>query len=108
MHQHPDVENPKQAASNEQRYTEHRFDPLLAQNRVEHIGVIDVLEDHRLPVRRDAARETTSDRDPDAALDLFLDPDCGPRDELVRLLIQQQESARIDPEDLTDANKERR
>ena len=108
MHQHPHVENAEHAAGDEQRHAEHRLDPLLAQDRVEHVGVIDVVEDHRLPVRRDAAREATADRDPNTPLDLLLDPDRCPRDELVRLLVQQQDSARVDTEDLAGAKKERR
>jgi hypothetical protein len=70
--------------------------------------VIDVREDHGLPVRCDAARETTTDRDPNPLLDLFLDPDRGPRDELFRLLVQQQDGTRVDTENLAGANKERR
>ena len=70
--------------------------------------MIDVVEDHRLPVRRDAAREAAADRDPHAALDLLLDPDRCPRDELVRLLVEQQDGARVDLEDLAGAEKERR
>ncbi len=108
VHQRPDVEDAEHAAADEQRHTEHRLDPLLAQNRIEDVGVIDVIEDDRLPVRRDPARETKADRDPNAAFNLFLDPDRGPRDELVRLLVQQQERASIDTENLAGAQKQRR
>jgi hypothetical protein len=104
----PHVENAEQAVADEQRHAEHRLDPLLAQNRIGHVGVIDVREDDRLPVRCDAARETTTDPNPNLLLDLFLDPDRGPRDELVRLLVQQQDSTRVDTENLAGANKERR
>ncbi len=70
--------------------------------------MVDVIEDHRMPVRCDAAREATADRDTHAPLHLLLDPDRCPRDELVRLLVKQQDSARVDTEDLAGAEKERR
>jgi hypothetical protein len=70
--------------------------------------MIDVIEDHRLPVRCYAARETTADWDTHALLDLLLDPDRCPRDELVRLLVKQQDSARVDVEDLPGAEKQGR
>ena len=68
-----------------ERHAEQRLDPLLAQDRVEDVGVVDVGEDHRPPLGGDPAREALADRDPDALLDLLLDPDRGARDELVRL-----------------------
>ena len=70
--------------------------------------MIDVVEDHRPPFRCDAACETTADRDAHALLHLLLDPDRCPRDELVCLLVEQQDGARIDVEDLAGAEKERR
>ena len=108
VRQRPDVENAEHAAADEQRNAEHRLDPLLAQDRIEHVRVIDVIEDHRPPVRCDAAREAAADRDANALLDLLLDPDRCPRDELVRLLVEQQDGARVDAEDLAGAEKERR
>ena len=106
MHDRSHVQDTEQATAHEQRHAEHRLDALLAQDRVEHVGVIDVLEDHRTAVRRDAARETAADRDPNALLDLLLDPHRRPRDELVRLLVQQQDRARVDPENLASAKQE--
>ncbi len=80
--------------------------PFSRKIGIEHIRVIEVFEDHRVPVRCDAARETAADRDPNALLDLLLDPDRCPRDELVRLLVKQQDSAGVDAEDLADTEKE--
>ena len=108
VHERSDVENAEQVAAGQQRHAEHRLDALLAQDRVEHVGVVDVLEDHRTPVRCDAARETAADRDADPLFDLFLDPDRRSRVELVRLLVQQQDGARVDLENLAHPNKQRR
>ena len=60
------------------------LDALLAQDRVQHVRVVDVVEHDRPPLRRDPAREPAADGDPDALFDLFLEPDRGARDELVR------------------------
>ena len=104
----PTWRTPSTRPRDEQRDAEHRLDPLLAQDRVEHVRVIDVVEDHRPPFRGDAAGESAADRDADALLHLLLDPDRRPRDELVRLLVEQQDRARVDIEDLAGPEKERR
>jgi hypothetical protein len=70
--------------------------------------VIDVIEDHRLLACCNPACETATDRDPNPLLDLLLDPDSRARDQLIRSLVQQQDRARVDREDLTGANKQRR
>jgi hypothetical protein len=70
--------------------------------------VIDIVEDHRPHLRSDAAGKAAADRDAHASLDLLLDPDGSPSDELIRLLVEQQDSAGIDLEDLARAEKERR
>jgi hypothetical protein len=108
VRQRTDVENAEHASTDEERNAEHRLDALLVQNRIEDVCVIDVVEDHRLPFRCDAAGEAAADRDPHTALHLLLDPDRCPRDELVRLLVEQQDGARIDIEDLAGTEKERR
>ena len=58
-------------------------------------------------LRGDPAGEAAADRDPDALLDLLLDPDRRARDELVRLLVEQQDRARVDLEDLAGADEQR-
>ena len=70
--------------------------------------MIDVVEDHRLPLRCDAAREAAADRDTNPLLDLLLDPDRGPRHQLIRSLVEQQDRARVDGEDLAGAKQQRR
>ena len=52
-----DVDHADRLAGDEQRHAEHRLDSLLAQDRVEHVGVLDVGEDHRLALGRDPAGE---------------------------------------------------
>ncbi len=59
----------------EQRDAEHRLDPFPAQDRVEHVRVVDVVDDHGLLQGGDATGEPASDRDAHADLDLLLDPD---------------------------------
>ena len=70
--------------------------------------MIDVIEDHRLLARCDPTREAAADRDPNPLFDLLLDPDSRPRDQLIRSLVEQQDRARVDREDLTGANEQRR
>jgi hypothetical protein len=65
--------------------------------------MVDVLDDHRMPVGRDLARETLPDRDAHPLLDLFLDPLRGTGDELVGRLVEQEEGARVGLQSLGDA-----
>ena len=106
--QRADVEDADDVACDEQRDAEHRLDPLLAQDRVEHVGVVDVVEDDRPFLGGDAAGEAAADGDPDAGLDLLLDPDGSAGDEFVRLLVEQQHRARVAAEDLPDPRQEHR
>ncbi len=105
--QRADVEDADHVAGDEQRDADHRRDPLLAQNRVEHIRVIDVVEDHRLLARRHAAGKTAADRDADTSCDLLLDPDGCARDKLLRRLVEQQDRARVDGEQVAGAEQQR-
>jgi hypothetical protein len=56
----------------EQRDARERPDALVQEDRVDHVVVIDVIQDDRLPPGGDAARETPADRDPDALADFLL------------------------------------
>ena len=104
----PDVDHAQRVAADKQRHAEHRLDPLLAQDRVEHVGVIDVGEDHRPPLGRDPAGEAAADRDANALLDLLLDPDRGPRNQLVGALVDEEHRARVRVEDVADAREQHR
>ncbi len=72
-----DVQDAEDAAFDQQRDAEQRADALLAQDRVEDVGVVDVVDRDRAALCGDAAGEALADGDHDAALDLFLDPLCG-------------------------------
>src|SRR5207248_5332241 len=66
----------------------------------EDVCVVDFVEDHRPLLGGDPGGEAPADRDPDALLDLLLDPERRARDELVRLFVEQQDRARVYLEDL--------
>ena len=96
--QRPHVEHAEHLSRHEQRDAEHRLDPFPAQDRVEHVRVADVVDDHGLLQGGDATGEPAPDRDAHAGLDLLLDPDGRGRDELVRVLVEQQHRAGVDLE----------
>ena len=98
-----DVENTAHLALHDEGHAEHRLDPFLPQDRVEDVRVVDVVEDHRPLLGGDPAGEAPADRDADALLDLLLDAERRARDELVRLLVEQQDRARVYLEDLAGA-----
>ena len=93
------MEDAERDALHDQRHAEHRLDPLLTQDRVVDPVLVDV--DHERPrLRGDAPGEAGPERDPDALLDLLLDPERRTRDESVRFLVQQEDRARVYLEDL--------
>jgi hypothetical protein len=106
--QRTDVEHPDRLAARHQRHAEERLDPLLAQDRVEDVGMVDVGQEDRLPQRRDPPREALAERDPDALLHLLLDPDRGARDQLVGGPVEQQDRAGVDGEDVVRSLEQRR
>ena len=101
-----DVEDADRLVPDEERDAAQRADALLAQDRVEDVGMGEVIEDDRPLQGGDAAGEAPAERDADAALDLLLDPDRRTRYKLVRLLVQQQDRARVSPQDRADARQE--
>src|SRR5260221_3657069 len=48
-----------------------------------HVGIVDIVEHDRPALSRHAAREPLPDRDPHPLLNLLLDPDRGPHNELL-------------------------
>jgi hypothetical protein len=68
--------------------------------------VIDLVEDHRLPLGRNPTGEAAADGDPNTLLDLFFDPDCRARDELVGPIVAEEDRARICAEDVANARKQ--
>jgi hypothetical protein len=104
--QRPDVDDAEHAAAREQRHAEERLDPLLAQDRVQHVGVVDVLDHDRRPLSGDAAGEAATHRDPHPALDLLLDPLRRARHELASRLVEHQERGRVGLEDVADPEEQ--
>ncbi len=102
-----DVEDAGHLSLHDQRHAEHRLDPLLAQDRVEDVCVVDVVEDDRPLLGGDAAGKAAADGDADTLLDLLLDAERGACDELVRLLVEQKDRARVDLEDQPCALEQR-
>ena len=101
-----DVEHADHLIPDEQWHAEQRLDPLLAQDRIEHVRVIDVVENHRRPASRHPTGEAAADRDPHTLLHLLFDPNRRARDELLRLLVQQEHRARVRVEDRADARQQ--
>ena len=101
-----DVEDADRLVPDEERDAAERADALLAQDRVEDVGMGEVIEDDRPLLGGDPAGEASAERDADAALDLFLDPDRRTRYKLVRVLVPQEDRARVGPQDRADARQE--
>ena len=104
----PDMDHAKRLVGDHQRHSEHRLDPLFAQNRVEHVRVIDVIEDHRPPLGGDPAGEAAADRNTHAALDLLLDPDRSACNQLLGGLVDEEHRARVSVEDVADTREKHR
>ena len=105
--QRSDVQHTDDDVPHDERDAEHRLDPLLAQDGVENVGVVDVGKDHRPPLGGDRPGESAADRDAHALLDLLLEPDRRARDELVPLRVEQEHGARVHSEDVPCAEQER-
>jgi hypothetical protein len=106
MDERADMDYAQGVAFCEQRHAEQRLDSLLPQDRVEHVRVIDVVEDHRLLLGGDATGEAPADRDADALLYLFLDPDGCTCDQLVRIAVEHEDRAGVGRECVADAHQQ--
>ena len=104
--QGPDVDDADDAAADEQRRAQKRLDPLLPQDRVEHVGVIDILDDDRSPFGGDLPCKAEPHGDARPALDGLLEPARSPRHELVGLLVEQKERCSVALQRVADANKQ--
>ena len=60
-------------ALDDHRHSKQRRDSLLAQNRIQDVGMIHVRDEDRHALGRDAPGEALSQRNPHAAFDLLLD-----------------------------------
>ena len=89
------------AALRDKRDAEQGADALLAQDRVEDVGVVDVGDRDRAALGGDAPGEAASERDAHALLDLLLDPLGRAREQ--RVALQQQDCDGVDVEDVRHA-----
>ena len=86
-------------ALHDQRDAEQRADAALAENRVHHVGVVDVADHDRPHVGRDPAGEPAAERDAAALPDLLLEPARGARHDLTGVTVEQQHGDRVHLED---------
>jgi hypothetical protein len=98
-----DVHHADHAPLDEQRHAEQGADALLAQDRVEDVRVVDVLDPDRAALGGDPAGEAPPHGDPHALLDLLLDALGRLGHEVAGDLVEQQEGRRVGPEDRGDA-----
>jgi hypothetical protein len=92
-------------ALHEQRHPEQRAQALLAQDRVDDLGLVDVLDRHRPPRGRDAAGEPAPHRDADPAFDLLLEALGGPCHERPVVVVEQQDGRGVSVEDRDHAHQ---
>jgi len=69
--------------------------------------MVDVVENHRPFLGGYPAREAAAHRNADALFHFLLDPERSARDELVRVLVEQEDRAGVDLEDQTRAVEQR-
>ena len=101
-----DVQDADDAAFDQQGDAEQRADALLAQDRVEDVGVVDVFDRDRAALCGDAAGEALADGDHDAALDLFLDPLGGACVQQLAAVVEQQDRGGVGVQDLADPQQQ--
>ncbi len=101
-----DVQDAEDPGLHHQRDAEQRPNVILAEDRVEHVGVVDVVEDDGPLLRGHPAREALADGDAGARVQAGLEPIRGARDELVPLVVEQKHRARVDLERFTSAREE--
>ena len=98
-----DVQHAEHVPIGRQRHTEQGTDARLPEQRVDHRGPVDAVEDNGFLLRRDPAGETAADRDTQAGADLRAESACGHRRQLVCARFQQQHHGRVDVQHFADA-----
>ena len=106
-HERANVQHAHDLAAHEQRHAEQRLDPLLPQDRVHNVRVVDVVQDDGPSVRRDATGEAPAEWDANTLLDLFLDAAGRARDEISTILVEEQDRARVGVQHLARAIQKR-
>ena len=102
-----DVQDAERPAFDHERDAEQRADALLAQDRVQDIGVVDVRDLDRAPLGDDAAREAAAHGQPRALVELLLEPLGGARDQHLAARLEQQDRRGVAVQDLGDAVEQR-
>jgi hypothetical protein len=102
LRQHAYVEDADHGALDDQRDTEQRPDVLLPHQRVDDRDrrVVEVWDHDRLAGGGHPSREATPDRQAESSLDLLLEALGGPRHERPPVLLDQENSGGVRPEDL--------
>jgi hypothetical protein len=100
------VEHPDQVALDDQRHAEQRPDPLLAQDRIQNVGVIDIGDEDGDTLSGDPAGKPLPQRKLDALFDLLLDSFRGAGHQLVGLRVVEQDRNRVDAQRFTDPEQE--
>ena len=101
------MDHADQALLHEQGHPEQRLQALLAQDRVEDVGVVDVGDLDRPALGGDPAGEAAADGDPHALLDLLLKPLGRARGEHAAVLLEQQDRDGVDRQDRAHAIEQR-
>ena len=96
LDQGADLKHAGRLARDEERHAEHRLNPLL---RLARVVAVDVEHDEGSFLRGYSAGEASPDGHAATSLDLPLDPDRGPGDELVPLAVEQEDGAGVDVEE---------
>ena len=95
-HERTDMEHANQLTLDDQGDAEQRSDSLLAEDRVEDVRMVDVLDEDRDAFGGDPSGESFPDRDPDPLLDLLLDSLRCARDQLLGLFVVEEDRDRVD------------
>lgn len=97
-----DVQHSEDPPLHDERDAHQGADPLLAEDRIEYVGVVDVVDPDRTPLRRDPPGEPRSQRNPYPALHLLLDAARGARHERGGLAVEEQDGGGVRREDRGD------
>ena len=91
----PDVQYPDHRPVGEQRGAHQGPDALVQQDRIDHIGVIHLVDDHRAAFRRDPPGKSAAQRDPHALAHLFFQAARRGRHQVPGPGIQQEHGGRV-------------
>ena len=91
----PHMEHADDRPIGEQRGSHQGPDALVQQERIDHLGVIHVIDDHRVAFGRDPPGKSTAQRDPHPLPYLFFQATRRGRHQVPRPRIQQQHRGRV-------------